>query len=264
MITARDLAFSYRNGGNTLSGMSFTLEPGHCLALLGNNGAGKSTLLKCLNRILEPQSGVVEVCGLDVRELTRNRIAKRMAYVSQHNCAARLTVFDSVLLGRKPFIKMNPTEDDLRITESAIARMGLRDYTLRYTDELSGGELQKVVLARALAQQPHQRAAEPPQCTQQPHVLLLDEPTSNLDLCNQHEVMKLVSGIAKADHIAVVIVIHDLNLAARYCDRFLFMKNGTVYQYGDSSIITDRLISEVYNIPARVTEIAGRKLILVE
>jgi iron complex transport system ATP-binding protein len=250
MITARDLAFSYRNGGNTLSGMSFTLEPGHCLALLGNNGAGKSTLLKCLNRILEPQSGVVEVCGLDVRELTRNRIAKRMAYVSQHNCAARLTVFDSVLLGRKPFIKMNPTEDDLRITESAIARMGLRDYTLRYTDELSGGELQKVVLARALAQQPH--------------VLLLDEPTSNLDLCNQHEVMKLVSGIAKADHIAVVIVIHDLNLAARYCDRFLFMKNGTVYQYGDSSIITDRLISEVYNIPARVTEIAGRKLILVE
>ncbi len=250
MITARDLAFSYRNGGNALSGMSFTLEPGHCLALLGNNGAGKSTLLKCLNRILEPQSGVVEVCGLDVRELTRNRIAKRMAYVSQHNCAARLTVFDSVLLGRKPFIKMNPTEDDLRITESAIDRMGLRDYTLRYTDELSGGELQKVVLARALAQQPH--------------VLLLDEPTSNLDLCNQHEVMKLVSGIAKADHIAVVIVIHDLNLAARYCDRFLFMKNGTVYQYGDSSIITDRLISEVYNIPARVTEIAGRKLILVE
>lgn len=250
MIEAKHVEFAYRNSTEILKDISFDLGKGHCLALLGNNGAGKSTLLKCLNRILEPRTGLVHVCGSNVRAMKRNDIAKTMAYVAQHQDTGQFTVFDTVLLGRKPYIKMDPTNEDLKITRAAIDRMELKDFELRYIDELSGGELQKVVLARALAQQPD--------------VLLLDEPTSNLDLHNQHEVMRIVSEIAKTDHILVIVVIHDLNLAVRYCDRFLFVKDGAVYQYGDESVITDTVISDVYKVRAKVVNVDSRKVVIVE
>lgn len=250
MIRVQDLTFAYPRTEDILRGVSFQLESGHTLALLGNNGAGKSTLLKCLNRIHEPKSGTVEVEGTDVRAMKRRDIARVMAYVSQSNEAGQLTVFDSVLLGRKPYIRMDPTEEDLRVTRQVMERLELERFALRYTDELSGGELQKVVLARALAQQPR--------------LLLLDEPTSNLDLYNQHEVMSAVSAIGKTDGLTVIAVLHDLNLALRYCDRFLFLRDGTVYRYGDASVVTEELLAEVYGVKARVLEIDGRKMVMVE
>lgn len=250
MIHIEDVAFSYPGTEEILRRISFDLEGGHCLALLGNNGAGKSTLLKCLNRIHEPKRGIIEVQGESIRAMKRGDIAKSMAYVAQQSEGDQLTVFDSVLLGRKPYIRVNPTAHDLAVTERAIARMELKPFALRYTDELSGGELQKVVLARALAQEPD--------------VLLLDEPTSNLDLHNQHEVMRVVSEIAKSDGITVIVIIHDLNLALRYCDRFLLIKDGLVYRYGGQSIITDQVISDVYQVRAQVVELMGRKLVVVE
>ena len=250
MIEVKDLCFAYPGTKNILSDVSFSLEAGHCLALLGNNGAGKSTLLKCFNRIHEPQKGTVEVDGVSVHAMKRVEIARTMAYVAQQTDAGQLTVFDSVLLGRKPYIKMNPTEEDLEITRSVIRRMDLERYALRYTDELSGGELQKVVLARALAQQPK--------------ILLLDEPTSNLDLHNQHEVMRIAAEIARDDGLTVIVVIHDLNLALRYCDRFLFIHKGGVYRYGDEQLVTAELLSDVYQVEAQVLEVHGRKLVYVE
>ncbi|MEA4964425.1 MAG: ABC transporter ATP-binding protein [Oscillospiraceae bacterium] len=250
MIDVQNVGFSYRAAQDVLIDISFDLEEGHCLALLGNNGAGKSTLLKCLNRILEPNAGVVAVSGRNVRNMKRGEIAKNLAYVAQHNEGGQLTVFDSVLLGRKPYIKMDPTAEDERIAWDAIHRMELDAFALRYVDELSGGELQKVVLARAL--------------TQQPRVLLLDEPTSNLDLHNQHEVMRTVREIADKDGILVIVVIHDLNLAVRYCDRFLFIRDGSIFEYGDSSVITDDVITQVYRIPVRVLEIDGQKFVIVQ
>ena len=250
MIEVKDLCFAYPGTKNILSDVSFSLEAGHCLALLGNNGAGKSTLLKCFNRIHEPQKGTIEVDGVSVHAMKRVEIARTMAYVAQQTDAGQLTVFDSVLLGRKPYIKMNPTEEDLEITRSVIRRMDLERYALRYTDELSGGELQKVVLARALAQQPK--------------ILLLDEPTSNLDLHNQHEVMRIAAEIARDDGLTVIVVIHDLNLALRYCDRFLFIHKGGVYGYGDEQLVTAELLSDVYQVEAQVLEVHGRKLVYVE
>jgi iron complex transport system ATP-binding protein len=250
MIEVKDLCFAYPGTRNILSDVSFSLEAGHCLALLGNNGAGKSTLLKCFNRIHEPQKGTIEVDGVSVHAMKRVEIARTMAYVAQQTDAGQLTVFDSVLLGRKPYIKMNPTEEDLEITRSVIRRMDLERYALRYTDELSGGELQKVVLARALAQQPK--------------ILLLDEPTSNLDLHNQHEVMRIAAEIARDDGLTVIVVIHDLNLALRYCDRFLFIHKGGVYCYGDEQLVTAELLSDVYQVEAQVLEVHGRKLVYVE
>lgn len=250
MIEAKDLRFTYRCGRKALSDVSFDLGPGHCLAMLGNNGAGKSTLLKCLNRILTPESGVVTVSGQNISKMKRNEIARKMAYVEQHNEASQLTVFDAVLLGRKPYIKMEPSEEDIEIAQKAIGRMELESYALRYVNELSGGELQKVVLARAL--------------TQQPDVLLLDEPTASLDIYNQHEVMRTVSEIAKKDNILVIVVIHDLNLAVRYCGRFMFVKDGEVYCYGDSSVLTDEVVSEVYRVPVKIHNVDGQTIVVVQ
>lgn len=250
MIHVENLSFSYPGSDLILHNVTVDLEQGHCIALLGNNGAGKSTLLKCLNRIHDPKSGTLEMNAENILTMKRGAIARKMAYVAQQAEGDQLTVYDSVLLGRKPYITMSPKPEDYRIAEQAIERLDLKDYSLRYTAELSGGELQKVVIARAL--------------TQQPQVLLLDEPTSNLDLHNQHEVMKIASEIARDDHISVIVIIHDLNLALRYCDRFLFLKDGSVFRYGDESIVTGELLSEVYRVNASVENIRGRKVVVVE
>ena len=249
MINTEHVCFSYRGMDAVLRDISVHETEGHCLALLGNNGAGKSTFIKCLNRILPAKDGVIVVDGMDIKTAPRNEIARRLSYVEQHTHAERLTVYDTVLLGRKPHIKFAPTQEDYDIVDAAIARMHLQKLSLRYVDELSGGELQKVALARALAQQPR--------------VLLLDEPTASLDLCNQHEVMRVVSDIARQDNILVVVVIHDLNLALKYCDRFMLIKGGKVYSYGDSSTVNEDTIREVYGVETTVADISGNRVVVV-
>lgn len=248
MISVEDLTFGYSRNKSILEDITFDALEGQCVSILGNNGAGKSTLIKCLNRILKPKTGAVSVCGESVKALSPNEVAKRMAYVSQHNAGDQITVFDSVLLGRKPYIRVEPTERDIEITQSVIRRMGLDSFALRYTDELSGGEMQKVMLARALAQQPR--------------VLLLDEPTSNLDLRNQYECMAVVQEIAREENISVIIVIHDLNLALRYSDRYLFVKDGAIYAYGGREIMTAENIGEVYGMPVIVETVRGVPMVI--
>ena len=183
----------------TLKDVSFGLNGGEFMAILGNNGAGKSTLLKCINRILKPRKGVVYLGEDRVSALTRMQVAQRIGYVAQRNEAGRFTVFDAVLLGRKPYIKWDVGQEDIEIVDDVLKRMGLNHLVLRYLDELSGGELQKVVIARALVQEPD--------------VMLLDEPTNNLDLKNQIEVLKIVKETVANRGIAAVVVMHDINLA---------------------------------------------------
>ena len=249
MIQAKKVSFAYKNSHKILDGVTFDADQGHFLALLGNNGAGKSTLLKCLNGILIKNAGTVLVNGKDLEKMKRREIAQTMAYVEQSNEMTRLTVYDVVLMGRKPFISVGPAERDIEIVENTLERLQLTEFSLRYVDELSGGELQKVALARALAQKPE--------------ILLLDEPTSNLDLFNQHEVMRLAKILAREDHILVIVVIHDLNLALRYCDRFLFLKDGGVYAYGDSSVVTEKIIQEIYHVNAQIIQPNGNKVVLI-
>ena len=248
MMVAENIAFSYDNSRNILNNITFEAYEGSCFAILGNNGAGKSTLLKCLNRILKPKTGTVYLDGDNVKALNGNNIARRMAYVEQRSEGGRLTVFDTVLLGRKPYIRLNPTERDIEIVQRAIERLRLEQFSLRYVDELSGGELQKVMLARALAQQPA--------------VLLLDEPTSSLDIYNQYEVMRIIRDIASSENILAIIVIHDVNLALRYCDRFVFVKDGLVYACGGEEIITEENIKNIYGIDVTIETINGKKVIV--
>lgn len=145
---------------------------------------------------------------------------------------------------------MGVTQEDEKIVSSVISQMHLEKFAVRYLDELSGGELQKVMIARALAQEPR--------------VLLLDEPTSSLDLKNQLEVLGLVRKICHSRNIAVIIVIHDLNMALRYCDRFLFLKDGSVHAYGGQEVMTCECIGEVYQMPVCIGTINGYKMVVPE
>lgn len=248
MIEVKKLCFSYGKN-EILRDVSFRAEAGMCVGILGSNGAGKSTLITCLNRIRTPAGGAVCIDGKDVRELSRNELARTMAYVAQKSEMGQSTVFDCVLLGRKPYIKWNVGERDLALCAALLRRVGLEQLALRKLDELSGGELQKVMLARALVQQPR--------------VLLLDEPTSNLDPRNQCEMLALVRRIAREQGITALIVMHDLNLALRYCDRFFFLKDGGGYRCGGIETVDRHTIEAVYGISAEVVEANGRKFVFI-
>lgn len=244
MVEVKGVTFTYKPGSrNVLQEIGFALEGNQCIAVLGNNGAGKSTLLKCINGICSPRKGEVTIDGHSVSKMTRNETARNISYVAQNNISLNMTVFDAVLLGRKPYITWDATSKDMQIVHEIIGQMQLEDFALRSVAELSGGERQKVMLARALAQEPR--------------LLLLDEPTSNLDPRNQHEVLRLVKAIAREHHIAVIIVIHDLNLAIRYCDRFLFLKDARVFACGGLESMTPENIEEVYQIHVHIIEHRG-------
>ena len=171
MIEVQNLSFSY-GSRPILRNVSFSLERGECVAVLGNNGAGKSTLVSCISRLRKPSSGNVLIDGTPVSQMTRNELAQQVSYVAQKNELAHTTVFDAVLLGRKPHMKWGPSDVDYDVAEHALRAVGMEDCRLRYMNQLSGGEQQKVMLARAIAQEPK--------------LMLLDEPTSSLDPRNQY------------------------------------------------------------------------------
>lgn len=243
MIEVKNISYAYRPGTDVLRGVSFALEQGECLAVLGNNGAGKSTLLKCVDAICPTADGAVLVDGTDIFRLSGRERAKRLAYVPQRTEPGGMTVFDSVLLGRRPYIKWDASDEDRQIAEDALCRLGLEGLALRKMGELSGGEAQKVTIARALAQAPG--------------LLLLDEPTSNLDLHNQHEVLRTIRSIAREQKLSVIIIIHDLNLAIRYCDKFLFLKDAGVFAAGGRGVFTPETIEKTYGVHVHITDCKG-------
>ncbi|MBR4971720.1 MAG: ABC transporter ATP-binding protein [Oscillospiraceae bacterium] len=250
MMQIKNLCYRYKGGPAVLKDVSFDVQPGQFLAILGNNGVGKSTLLKCFNHILRPDSGEVILDGENLLRLNAREVAKRVAFVSQSVPSTQMTVHDVVMLGRRPYMKWGFTEQDHAIVHDAMDRLGVDGMRGRFLNQLSGGEKQKVMLARALAQQPK--------------ALLLDEPTSALDIQNQYHVLKLVRDICHKDQITAIVVIHDLNLALQFCDRFLLMKDGQVYRYGDRSILDSEALHHAYGVKAKVVEIEGRYMILVD
>ena len=250
MMEIKNLSYHYKGSPEVLKDVSFTIEPGKFLAILGNNGVGKSTLLKCFNHILKPDSGEVLLDGENLLEMPTREVAKQVAFVSQSVPDTQMTVHDVVMLGRRPYMSWGFTEEDHHIVHDAMHRLDVEDMRGRFLNELSGGEKQKVMLARALAQQPK--------------ALLLDEPTSALDIQNQHQVLKMVRSICHKDNMIAVVVIHDLNLALQFCDRFLLLKDGQIYRYGDHSVLDSKALKEVYGVDAKVVEIEDRRMVLVK
>ncbi len=248
MLQVDDLDFAY-NHVPVLNGVSFSAGKGELYSILGNNGAGKSTLLKCLLGLLKPDGGAVLVNGEDTSLLARMEIAKRMGYVAQKEAAnSRLNVFDAVLMGRRPHINWGARKRDLDVVRDVIASLELQDLSMRYLDRLSGGELQKVFVARALAQEPG--------------IMLLDEPTSNLDFRNQLEVMEAVGRSIAERGITALMAIHDVNLALRFSDRFVLLKDGAILACGGPEVITVESVEEVYGVRALVEVKKGHKIVV--
>lgn len=250
MIEAKNIRYHYRSGGEVLKDVSFRLEPGSFMAILGNNGVGKSTLLKCFNRILRADAGALLLDGEDLFRMPHHEIARRVAFVSQTVPNTQLTVHDVVMLGRRPYMKWGITEHDHEIVHEAMRKLNLEEMRGRFLNQLSGGERQKVMLARALAQEPK--------------LLLLDEPTSSLDIRNQYRVLEIVRDICHHEGLTAIVVIHDLNLALRFCDRFLLLRQGEVYASGGSEILDEAALKTVYQVDAKIVEVEGRKMVLVE
>ena len=237
ILNVEGLEFKYPSN-TILNNISFSIKKGECLAILGTNGAGKSTLLKCLNKILNINKGNIFIDNISLKNLKGIDLAKKIGYVSQDSQVSRLTVFDSVLIGRKPYIKWNITDKDLKIVSNVLKSLNLEKFSLRYLDELSGGEVQKILIARALVQDTD--------------ILMLDEPTSNLDLKNQLEVINIIKRIIKDRKISTIVTIHDLNLALKLADKFIFLKNGSIYAAGGKEILTSENIEKVYSVPVKV------------
>lgn len=247
ILSVNDVFFSYKDI-EVLSGINFTVEEGDFVSILGVNGSGKSTLLKCINKILNCKKGSILLNDEDIVSMDNSELAQKIAYVPQKVPIERSTVFDAILLGRRPYITWNVSESDIKLTKNIMKLLNIESYALRYINNLSGGELQKVVLARALVQDPK--------------ILLLDEPTSDLDLKNQYEVMNLLKTIAKDKKITPIIVLHDINLALRYSNKFILLKDGKVFSCGGEDTINSESIKEVYGIDAYVKYLNGIKTVI--
>ena len=237
-----DLHFSYR-GEDVLRGLSFELPSGCLAAILGEHGSAKTTLLKNINRLLRPRMGTVLIDGAAVEAMSGREIARHFGYMPQRQEAAHCTVFEAVLLGRKARDGGWTGARDLEKIEELLRLVHLEDLAMRPAAELSGGELQKVILARALAQEPK--------------ALLLDEPINHLDPVNQIEVMSLLHAVTRDLGITSLVVTHNLNNALRFADRFILLKRGRVLAAGGKEVITPAALREAFRIEATIGEVAG-------
>jgi iron complex transport system ATP-binding protein len=247
ILEVNGLSFAY-NSLTVLEDIRFKVARGEILAILGPNGAGKTTLLKCINAILRPGSGSILIDKESIFSLGSSEIARRIGYVAQRAESSRVIAFDAILMGRRPHIRWNVSDEDLAIVDGAIKLLDLGHLAMRYVDQMSGGELQKVAIARALAQEPK--------------ALLLDEPTSNLDLRNQVEILKIMRRVAREHNVAVVMTMHDLNKALRYADTYLFLKGGIIFNSGKVAEVNAETVQAVYGLPVEIHYHKGNPIVL--
>ncbi|AIS51726.1 ABC-type cobalamin/Fe3+-siderophores transport system, ATPase component [Thermoanaerobacter kivui] len=240
-ISVQNICFFYKSH-KVLNNITVEMEKGEVVSIIGPNGAGKSTLLKCIARLLKPQEGVVYLNGKDIASKDLKELAKAMGYVPQDSREIfPFTVMETVLMGRKPHLKWGVTEEDLNIVSKVMKFMDIEELAERSLDQLSGGQRQKVFVARALAQQPE--------------IFLFDEPTSNLDIRHQLEVFEIIKKIAQTEGRIVIVVVHDLNLASRFADKLVMLKDGYIYAIGKpEEVITENNIREVYGVSASIIE----------
>ncbi|MCY1153155.1 MAG: ABC transporter ATP-binding protein [Sphaerochaetaceae bacterium] len=239
-LLINNLKFSYPNK-TILKNINCSLDESQIMCVVGPNGSGKSTLVKCIEGLLHFQEGSILLGNVDMRSMSAKEIAKNIGYVPQSTRQLfSSTVFDTILMGRKPYYSWAPSEEDLDLVIDVITKMDLENIAFEDFNKLSGGQQQRVLIARALAQQPK--------------ILLLDEPTSALDISHQLEVMEIIHELSHKNKIQVFMVIHDLNLAARYADKILMLKAGQIYAIGSANeVLTQNNIEEVYGVESKIT-----------
>lgn len=216
--------------------LSFRVEPGEVVGLIGPNGSGKSTVIRGLSRVIVPASGQICLGGRDILEISRPELARLLGVVPQIAILpGTFTAFEIVLMGRNPHLGFlrHESAHDIEIAWNAMEMTRTESFARRRVNELSGGEIQRVVIARVLAQEPKS--------------VLLDEPTASLDISHQVDILDLIKGLCHEISLTVVIVLHDLNLATQYCDRLILMKEGRLHAQGTpEEVINAHNIEEVY------------------
>jgi len=248
-LRIENLEFSYPSVP-VLKDICMELHSGTIVSIVGRNGAGKSTLLKCMNCILQKDKGDIFLDERLIESMKIRELARKMAYLPQtgeHNFP--VTVFDMVLMGRYPHIAWSLDKHDKDYVWQILEIMGLQELAIRDFRHISGGQQQQVLIARALAQQAD--------------VFLLDEPTSNLDIRHQLEVMEVIKKLAKENNILTVISIHDLNLAARYADWIIMINQGGIHVAGKpNEVFTAENIQQVYGVEAKTITVSNKVYII--
>ena len=239
----RNVSFSYFNG-LVLRDIDLNIGDGEMVGVIGPNGCGKTTLLKLASGVLSPVRGEVSLGGISLKKLSRKQVARHVAVVPQYfNIPFAFTVAEVVLLGRTPFISTisGETRRDHAMSALALGLAGINHLKNRYFNDLSGGERQKVILAMALAQEPK--------------LLLLDEPTTHLDISHQVEILELVKSLNREQGVTVVAAMHDLNLAALFFERLVLLKEGAIFADGSPrEVLTEDTIQDVFSASVKVSQ----------
>ena len=238
-LQAKGIVFGY-SSSTILKDVSFEIGPSRLVTIVGPNGSGKSTLIKCIDRILAPGKGSILIDRKEVTKMDRMEIARNLAYVPQSSARTfSPNVFDTVLMGRRPHIGWLSSSDDEERVWEVLRLLGIEELAMSGFGELSGGQQQKVLIARALVQDTK--------------VMLLDEPTSNLDIWHQLDVMNIVRDLVKKRRMTALMALHDLNLASKYSDGIIMMKKGRIMAAGDpASVLTPENIETIYNVEVAV------------
>lgn len=249
MLKCENVKFRYgRNGKTVLQGADLTLEQGQIGIVLGKNGSGKTTLFKNILGIHKPQSGKILFEGKNLMKLSRRERARKIAYVPQNIQFGELSVFDTVLMGRISFFGLRAGKEDYEAVEKILEDMQLTEFAHRNVDKLSGGERQKIAIARAMAQNPK--------------MMVFDEPTGNLDIANEHLIMEEAKKLSREKNISILSSLHDLNQTLYFGDKFFLLKDGVVKYTGGKEIITESVIKDIFDIDVKIAEVDGQKLIL--
>ncbi len=240
-VTIDSLGLNY-GSHKALDSISFDVKEGEVISVVGPNGSGKSSLIRCIAQIHSPTRGTIRIDDRDASQMDPVEVARAIGYVPQNfHFLFFSTVMETVMLGRKPHIRWKVTPRDLEVVQQSLDYMNIRHLADKFMDQLSGGEKQKVYIARALAQEPE--------------LFLFDEPTSNLDLRHQIEVLEITRNLTRTSKKSMVVALHDLNLAFTYSDRIVVLNQGKLYATGKpEEVLTPEMIRDVYGVDVFIVE----------
>lgn len=251
-IEIKNMEFGYNKEYNVLEGINLHLKGPQFVSIIGPNGVGKSTLIHCMNRILTPTVGEVLVNGKNVSEYTLRDLSKIIGYVPYKSSGTfPMNVIDAVLMGRNPHAKWRTTAEDLKVVEETMKKLDIEDLAERNYNELSAGQHQRVLLARGLVQKPS--------------ILLLDEPTANLDVKYQLGIARILQKLTREDRIMVIMISHDLNIASKYSDNIILLNDRRIWAIGKpNEVMTSENISSVYGVDCEVMNKDGWPMVILK
>lgn len=251
MLKVENLSFKYhKNSPLILDDISLSLNDGEIGIILGKNGVGKSTLFKLIVGLIKPKSGEILIDENNLNKMKFKDRAKLISYVPQTIEFGDLSVYETILSGRVAHYSLFPSKKDEEIVQNIIKEMHLEGFLSKNVNELSGGERQKIAIARALVQEPK--------------VLIFDEPTGNLDIGNEQLILDEAHKICRNKNISILISIHDISIASYYGDKFFLLKDNKIKYCGDKEIINETNISDIFDVKAAIKDIDNKKFIYIE